>query len=215
MLQRIFVLAAVLSVAGVADSDAARRYKIARRECVEYAIGGAFSRGTYAGTEDVDFRNLGLKNGAAYGADLAIPISRKARFVASYARQSTSMDLKDAQTATLPLMDLTLNYVQAGFAFHYPQRGWAPYAVWTVGVNHMVPKETFESMTRVATGLGLGFKHGLSDRLGLRVQVRALGTYITTSDAAFCDPATGFCYEFPNSTWLWQGEFTGGLVLAF
>lgn len=215
MFRRVLLLAAAFSILFATDGHAKRRYKVEITPFGGYAFGGSFSDGSYVGDDAIDFRNLDIKSGGTLGIDLGIPVSRTVLLLASYSKQQTSLNLEQLTTNAIPLFDLSLNYWQFGFAYQYPQEGWVPYATLTFGVNYFVPKNDLSNLTRFATGLGLGVKRQLTDNLGVRGQIRGLGTYITSSDQFFCDSITGFCYRYPNSTWMWQGELTAGLIIAF
>ena len=62
--------------------------------------------------------------------------------------------------------------------------------------------------------MGLGVKRAISERVGIRLQSRWVGNYITSNSPTWCD-ANGLCYGYNTSIVMWQGELTGGVIFVF
>ncbi len=216
MLRRVLLMVVVVLIAGQHDAHARTRNKIEFTPFAGFAFGGSFSGGTYGSTEQpITARDLRIKEGFTWGGIINIPISRQAQFEMSYAKQSTTLDFKIPAESDLPLLDIGMNYWQFGFTYQQPKEKLVPFASLTGGVNYITTKDPdFSNTTRFAGGLSLGLKWFPKQQVGVRGQIRGLGTYLGSSSQIFCDPA-GFCYNYPNSLWIWQGELSAGLILAF
>ena len=206
----VFVLVGLLLPSHAA---AKRRYKVEITPHLGYSFGGAFGDGSYNGSEVITFSDLNIDDGLDAGIAVDVPVSRSLQLEALYNRQATKLQLKELVDEDLPLLDLSVNYWHFGLLYQYPQRSIFPFGTIHAGVTRFSPKENFDGMTKFSWALGLGVKSYVSRNVGVRFQIRGIGTYITASDQTFCDPS-GFCYDYPKSTWMWQGELTGGLIIA-
>lgn len=88
-----------------------------------------------------------------------------------------------------------------------------PYFAMTLGLSHyspeLVDEETFFSGT-----VGLGGKIKLTDKLGLRIEARALGTLLDASSTIFCNEEDECAFGVDGNLWT-QQHFTAGLSWSF
>lgn len=69
------------------------------------------------------------------------------------------------------------------------------------------------SETRFSGSVGGIAKVFLNSRVGLRLDARAYGVFVKGVAGAFC--VNGTCAFAYSGNVLWQGDFTGGIILAF
>ena len=69
------------------------------------------------------------------------------------------------------------------------------------------------SELRFSASLGASGKFFASPQVGLRLDARAYAVFVEGSSGAFC--SHGACVFAYSGTTFWQGDFTGGLILAF
>ncbi len=81
----------------------------------------------------------------------------------------------------------------------------------TLGAAHLNPGGDFESRWRFSGGLAVGAKVFFSERIGIRLQSRLMGTLIDNVDI-FCDEFGCFA---GGGVYMVQIDFSGGLIIAF
>jgi hypothetical protein len=135
-----------------------------------------------------------------------------------YSRQDTDIELEDplSPTATLP-GGFAMNYVQIGGRqeFGHSEK-LRPFVTGSLGINVLDPKaDELGSSTRFSWSIGGGAKYMFSSgRAGLRSDIKLWVTPVPSGDyGVWC----GFyaCVAGEGTAWVTQGQWTGGLVLAF
>jgi len=153
-----------------------------------------------------------VANTANYGVILNIPVNDYAQVEVLYDHQGSELTVKDPperlQNASI---DVGINYYQIGGMYHRPETMVQPFTSVTLGVAHFDPAGDFDSRWRFAAGLAAGARVFFSERVGLRLQSRLMGTVINDADV-FCD-AFG-CFA-AGGTYMAQIDFSGGLIIAF
>ena len=179
-----------------------------------WTYGGNFRDAYYGNTAD-PITNLDLANKAEYGLAIDIPLSMQTQFELLYLRQDTRLD-HEVNGQKEPLFDIAVNYLHAGILVQQPYGDWRPYALFHLGATLFDPKVAdLSSEWRFSWALGLGVKHGLSERVGIRLQARWVGNYITSGPSSWCDPQEELCYGYNSDIVMWQGELTGGVIFVF
>jgi hypothetical protein len=88
------------------------------------------------------------------------------------------------------------------------------FGVALAGVTRFVPGLSgFDTDSRFTLGVDLGVKHFLSDNFGLRAELRGFYAFTETNGGVFC--AQGTCLFAFGGKGLWQGDVSGGIILAF
>ena len=84
-----------------------------------------------------------------------------------------------------------------------------------VGVTHFDPhKAGLSSDTRFALGASGGIDYRISKRLDLRLEGRAIATFLDTDGGVFCS-SSGGCSVFADADVLFQFEFVTGFTFKF
>lgn len=145
-----------------------------------------------------------------YGGAVSFPVSESWRFELLYARQPTKIDGGPGSS-----FDVVIERYMAGFQ---EEKGadervrWFG-SVW-LGATRFVPGlDGADAVTKFGGGVGLGVKTFLSRNVGLRFEARGFWTLVKGDGGALC--VNGDCLFLFSGTGLWQGDVSGGLVLAF
>jgi len=146
----------------------------------------------------------------AYGGTVSFPISESWRFELLYSRQPTKL-----KGGLAPAFDVTIERYLAGFQEEKGEGGNVrPFGTIWFGATRFVPGlEGFDATTKFGAGVGLGVKSFLTKNLGLRFEARGFYTLVKGDSGSFC--LNGECLVVFSGTGLWQGDVSGGLILAF
>jgi hypothetical protein len=182
------------------------------RENVELApFAGYRTGGGLTGGLDDALSDLAIQNGASYGVTVDFNLHKaNFKFELRYSHHGTQLDTAGFLPASSAPLDV--DYLHAGFL----QETGSPKSRFFVsvltGVTRFAPRG-FDPVRKFSISLGGGAKIFLSRNIGIRLEGRAYLTFVETDAGAFC--ANGTClFAFGGSN-MWQGEFTGGLILAF
>jgi opacity protein-like surface antigen len=145
----------------------------------------------------------------AYGGSISVPIAEAWRFELLYSRQETKLG-----GGVEPSYDLTIERYLAGFQEEKGEGKARWFGTVWLGATRFVPGLSgFDSDTRFGGGFGLGVKAFLAKNVGLRFEARALYTLVSSSGGVLC--TNGTCLFAFSGSGLWQGDVSGGLILAF
>ena len=200
----IFTLAVLTALAGTPVVGA---QKVEITPQIGYRFGGGLTDG-YTG-QYLDF-NGSESYGLAFNYTLGLMGDTQLEF--SWNRQETDMKRSLPNEGTF---DLTIDYWQAGGLKQWQEdESVRPFVVGTVGLTHISPDESdLSSDTRFSFGLGGGVKLLPGRHVGIRLQGKFYGTYVSGGAAGICGPV-GCTFGF-SGNFLWQVELTAGLILAF
>ena len=173
-----------------------------------YRFGGDFSVVTGAqlaaevdGTVDVD-------NAAAYGLVLEFPSGHQTQWQIMYSHQATEFDLQ-GQGLVDTKADIDIDYLHLGGTFVLDGDKVRPYVGVGFGVSQFRPDaDGFDDETEFSIGFMGGYKIRMTERIGLRLDFRALGTVVDSDSRIFC---SGGCIVRWNGNMFWQYEATLGL----
>jgi opacity protein-like surface antigen len=173
-----------------------------------YRFGGDFSVATEAqlatevdGTVDVD-------NAAVYGLVLEFPSGHQTQWQIMYSHQSTEFELQ-GQGLENTQADIDIDYLHFGGTFVMDGEKVRPYVGVGFGVSQFRPDASgFDDETEFSIGFMGGYKIRMTDRVGLRLDFRALGTVVDSDSRIFC---SGGCVVRWNGNMFWQYEATLGL----
>lgn len=168
-----------------------------------YAFGGS--------VRDVAFdEERSFESALAYGGSISFPISESWRFELLYSRQPTRLEGGLAAP-----FDVTIERYLAGFQEEKGEGGNVRWfgSAW-FGATRFVPDiGGFDATTKFGAGVGLGVKTFLTKNVGLRFEARGFFTLVRGDSGSFC--SNGECLVVFSGTGLWQGDVSGGLILAF
>ena len=152
-----------------------------------------------------------INNGLSYGAFLDVNLrNNNFKIELLYSRQDSEVV---AETILEPeLLKLAVDYYQAGVLQEVGRPGARWYISALLGATRFAPKR-FDSETHFSASIGGGLKFFPSRNLGLRFDGRAHATFVGGSSGAFC--SNGSCVFLHSGSTFWQGDFTGGVILAF
>ena len=201
MSHRTTALAA--SVLLLAAAGAARAQSVQITPFAGYAFGGS--------ARDVVLdQERSFEAALAYGGTISFPISESWRFELLYSRQPTEL-----KGGLAPAFDVTIERYLAGFQEEKGEGGNVrPFGTIWFGATRFVPGlEGVDATTKFGAGVGLGVKSFLTKNVGLRFEARGFYTLVKGDSGSFC--LNGECLVVFSGTGLWQGDVSGGLILAF
>lgn len=175
-----------------------------------YAFGGTFEDEETAIEIDVD-------DDASFGLIFNFNNSANTQYEVIYARQGTTADTSTVASLP-PAVDLDIEHLQIGGTYLGAGERARPYLAMTLGGSRFSPgfpagdADTFWSFS-----IGAGWTFRPSERLGLRLEARAWGTFIDTDSSLFCEsgPELALCAIALDGTVFWQVETFAGVVFRF
>ncbi len=183
---------------------------------------GYRTTGTFAGQVE-DFSDFQIKDGVAYGLTLGYRVHQMLTFEVMWSRVDSKVTAR-SDGAKTELAKVSTDSFQGNFLiFGTGDSAKArPYFLIGLGALYANPKSTtFEGKTvdpsgatRFSWSLGGGVQVAASDRIGLRLQVKWLPTYVNTTSEIWID-WWGHPWVVPVSNYMNQWEFMGGLVFRF
>jgi hypothetical protein len=213
------MLLATLLVA-VASSSQAQVYGATHRAEITgfggYQWGGSFDTDALS---NIDAGKLSENSSFSWGGILSFITGSHSAVELYYLRQDTNVDFNPngSAVATRTVGDFANNYIQLGFRQDLPvEAGFRPFISGSAGVNILEPKNgNLDSSTRFAWSLGGGARYMMpNNRIGLRTDLKWMVTPVPSgSYATWCD--YWGCFAAEGTSWLHQGHFSGGLILAF
>lgn len=155
--------------------------------------------------------SFGIDSGLSYGGILDFNLQRNNfKLELLFSRQDSQVT---APTFLGPSAgELVVEYYQGGILQEVgnPSSRW--YIAALLGATRLAPRD-FQAETKFSASIGGGLKFFLSKQVGLRFDGRAYATFVGGSGGAFC--SNGNCVFLFSGSTFWQGDFTGGLILAF
>ena len=200
----------VLALLGFVAPAMAQDPQDITRESVEispfigYQTGGGL-------TGEFDGVHANIKSGESYGGTLDINLHKgNFKLEARYSHHSTRLETG----GILPPggAPLKVEFLQAGLMQETGSPKGRFFISALLGATRFDPKP-FDSITKFSMSVGGGLKIFLGRHVGLRFEGRGYLTFVETDAGAFC--ANGTCLFSFSGKNMWQGEFTGGLILAF
>jgi len=159
--------------------------------------------------ESLDLQSVyDFDSGFVYGGTLDLSLGEAFRFEMLYSRQTTQLS-----AGTLPSFDIGLERYMVGIQEEKGEKT-RYFGTALFGVTRFAPKQdVLESLTKPALGFALGAKFMPAKNVGLRFEARGFLTFVESGGGVLC--ANGHCLFNFNGTAFWQGDLTGGLILAF
>ena len=181
-----------------------------------YAWGGSFD--TDAGGS-LGVGSIRIADSFSWGAIISFLAHMGSAVELLYSRQDTDIEfdpVSGSSNATLP-GGFAVNYLQIGGRqeFGHSEK-LRPFVTGSLGIGILDPKaEELGSSTRFSWSIGGGAKYMFaSQRAGLRSDIKLWITPVPSGEyGVWC----GFyaCVASEGTAWVTQGQWTGGLVIAF
>ena len=175
-----------------------------------YSFGGSF---------EVDETELSyeLKDSASFGIAVNLPHRANTQWEVYYSQQGTDAELNGV-TVGDPSVDVDIYVLQLGGIYQWDGDTVRPYLSATLGGTHVKTSSNgSESDTFFSGSIGLGFKILPNSRIGIRLEARALGTFLSGSTDLFCrtGPDANVCAVRVAGDMLSQVETFAGLTFRF
>jgi hypothetical protein len=177
--------------------------------CSIALLGPAGSAGAQSPAAEVTpFVGLGFGGSLAYGVTLDIALVESWSLVALYLRQGTSLGRPG------PDLDVKVERLMVGIQQAHEYGRTRFFGTGLAGATRFVPRLAgYGPDSRFTVCLGLGVKHALSKRFGLRAEARAFYTVTDSGSGLFC--GQGGCLFAYRSSGLLQGDVIAGATVAF
>jgi hypothetical protein len=196
---RAAALLSCLLVVGLAPAARAQSLELA-------GFGGYGYGGGLTSTEGG--RDVPIEGGVVYGGTLTLAINSSWRIEALYARQDSRLEGEYGTGHISAVLERFMGGIQE-------ERGRGRtrgFGTFLIGATRFAPAG-FDSQTWFTLGFGLGVKAYATKNLGLRFEARGYYTPVDSSGGAVC--ASGRCIFSFSGSGLFQGDVSGGVILAF
>ena len=183
-------------------------------------FGGTFDSGTLAFYEG----DAEMEAEVAYGGRLGFNLSRNFGLEFSYLQSDPKLTAKgsgsigsvsrDLGKMKIRLYELNMLVPFGPYAGGRVQ----PYFVMGGGVNTFQPDVGVgytSTDSRFTANMGFGLKLWVDPHFGFRFEGKGRTTYINSDGNDSCGHHDNYYYSCNDSQWLWAGEATGGIVIAF
>lgn len=176
-----------------------------------FRFGGSFNISNDPQLAAENDRDIDVDNAPAYGVVLEFPSGHQTQWQFMYSHQSTEFDLDSPGFPTKT--DLDIDYLHFGGTFVMDGKKVRPYVGFGLGVSQFRPDGSdFDDETEFSFGFMGGYKIRMTERVGLRLDFRALGTVVDSDSRIFC---SGGCVVRWESSMFWQYDATLGLNFYF
>ena len=156
-------------------------------------------------------RQYSFKSGLDYGGTLDIALSETWRVEFLYLRQETSLE---SSGIAGPSFDVTLERYMIGIQEEKGEGSVKAFGVLLAGATRLIPGlEDAGSETYFSAGLSLGVKTFFTRNVGLRFEGRGFYTRVSGGGGFYC--TAGQCLFSFSGAGIWQGDVSGGLIIAF
>lgn len=201
-----------LVLCGAASMAAAQtnQFRVEITPFAAYRVGGDFQE------RDGDGR-LDLNDSSAGGVIVNIAANPNGQYEFLYARQSTNADTQGFLVND-PTIDMDVEYFQLGGTYLFNGDKTRPFIALTLGLAQFDPGLPGTDSERFfSASFGGGIQFNTNKRIGIRLEARALTTFIDDDTDIFCSSigGAGACLVQLDARTLTQWEARAGLVFRF
>lgn len=174
------------------------------------------------GISDVSGLDVELDSGVAFGfmIDVALTDNLYAEFIYSHRSTPGSVFVPanidpDIPSGTFDI-EGDVDYYQGGLLYQFDTRyvGLKPFIVGTLGAGALSP-EGVDGSTNFSVSFGGGVKYMFSRNIGFRGEYRLFSTSTDFVErGGWCD-WWGFCYTGLFEQYLYQSQFSAGIIIGF
>lgn len=175
-----------------------------------YRFGGTFDFENDVGSYETD-------DASSFGIIFNARHSGNTQWEVYYSQQNTTARLKSS-TGVSPSVDTDIHVLQIGGTYQGDGQTFRPYLAMTLGGTHIrTTSNGSQSDTFFSGSLGAGMNNAPSNRIGLRLEARAVATLTDSSTDLFCrtGPDINVCAIRIDGNLLTQVEAFAGLVVRF
>lgn len=206
----LMVAALLASGAAAADPTGIPRFSVT--PIGGYTFGGEFEDEAATASVEVD-------DAAHWGLIVNLRESANTQWEVFYARQQSEAEIT-ALPAGMPAgaVDLDVQYLHVGGTYVADGVRARPFLAATLGATRFDPDPlSFDSENFFSFGLGAGWQFSPTERLGLRLESRLLGTFLRSDSELFCEtgPDENLCAISTDSDMYWQLQASLGVVFRF
>jgi hypothetical protein len=188
----------------------AQGYQTDEVPTVQIAPFAGYQFGGSLWSETLD-REYSFESGLDYGGTIDIALGESWRFELLYLRQETSLE---SSGIAGPSFDVTIERYMIGIEEEKGEGSVKVFGVLLAGATRFIPGfEDAGSELYFSAGLSLGVKSFFTRNVGLRLEGRAFYTVVESGGEAFC--GVGQCFFSFTGSGIWQGDVSGGLIIAF
>ena len=210
---RIVSIVTVMLMAGMVIVSSAQAAGFELTPFIGYTGGGDF-------TNVATGQSLSLDETSSYGILLGFkqapdPKQPGTAWLELYlSRQQTKLRANQPLLFSSPTLDVDVEYYHIGGTYGQAEGKVQPFVAGTFGATRMVPQQYgLSSETKFSLTLGGGVKLYLTERVGLRLEGRWLGTVVNANGGMFC--SNGACLVTVQGDLFSQYVANAGVILAF
>jgi len=172
---------------------------------------------------DISGVAVNLESGTAYGfmVDVSVTPNLQVEFVYSNFNTGGTLVVPPGLPEAGPIgtFDISGNvdYYQGGLLYQFDLANprVKPFIVGTIGAASMRSELVDTSNTNISFSGGGGVKYFFSDHVGIRTEYRLFSSSTNfVGRGGWCD-WWGFCYTFLTNKYLYQSQFSFGLIFGF
>jgi hypothetical protein len=188
----------------------AQGFQTAEGPTVQLAPFAGYHFGGSVQSEVLD-REFSFGNGLDYGGTIDIALGDSWRLELLYLRQDTSLEGSGLDGSAF---DITVERYMIGIEEEKGEGSVKAFGVLLAGATRFVPDfGDASSELYFSAGLSLGVKSFFTRNVGLRLEGRAFYTVVDSGGGVFC--SGGECFFRFSGSGIWQGDVSGGLIIAF
>ena len=210
------VVLAVLSSLLAAASAHAQQERRSDQGLFEFtALGGI----QFGGSPDLVGFSGSLDSGPSFGGIAAVRVSDEGLVALSYTCQRTEFEV--TSTGPVPIgsrsIDVNVGYLQLGGELELPvSPRLVPFIGLSVGTTHLTPRNAGATNWFFSGTFTGGLKVPITRHVGLRTQMRLLGTLITADSSFLCESDGGLkCFISSDLSGMIQGDLMAGVYVTF
>jgi opacity protein-like surface antigen len=170
-----------------------------------YTFGGEFE-------DSVTGTDLEIDASESYGLILGLKSTDNSQYEFYYSHQPMELQTDGGAFTGDPLFDVDINYFHIGGSYGKESGKVKPYVAGGLGVTYMNPGRG-DSETSFSMSLGGGIKVYFTDHIGIRLEGRGFGTFLSGSREVFC--VGNICAVRTSGDAFWQFSALSGLIVAF
>lgn len=214
---RVAAAAVLVAFAGLVPATAALA-KVDRIEPGTLQLSG-WAGYQFGGQIDADIGEIDIDSAPAYGGQAGLRLQDDGFAFISFTQQSTTARIRFANGSPDTSFDLDVGYLQFGGELDlHMYRHLVPFIGLSIGSTYLKPNEPGASTEWFFSGSALaGAKIPLTKHIGIRTQMRFLGTVIGSDSDFYCVSSGGAAcaIRVEDTTGFIQGDITGGLYVSF
>jgi hypothetical protein len=241
MFRKVMCLAAVfMLIALITVTTAEARPKLEVRVGGGLRFGGSFSEGAYHRTDypgdfqdDVYFEQLDIAPGKQFAVNFYVPLrppgpngealkfelfvnlaSSDLRFDPQSQFPDSVSEQFEKDGDKLVLGEVDVMYVHGGVVYQFGKKaGWNPHVNLGLGATIFSATDGDMEESKFSLSLGGGVTRMFNETIGTRLQLRGYFTSLPAEE--FWMDRYGYVWEVTDANWFFQGELSGGIVIAF